>query len=270
MMCDSVESRFTDRQQELRRLRPGSSSSTPRPSNLRIVCLLIILASATWTATGCARVNMSVNAYRSKNLPFPEPGSDAAIAVVAQTMPDEPLLTDEIKRKATTILKTKGYAVTSEDKADYLLLCAASMDSGTTDTDYAPVTAPGRYTYTHVRGRRGRVATVTTYIPGRTTYLPYSYTVYTKGLVLTCLKKDLIPDRDDDENSNAEEQATAWRCVTLTTSDESDLRWIVNHMLLAAFDLFGKDTGHQKHVTMDTNDKRVLRLAEDRVYEPLK
>jgi hypothetical protein len=229
---------------------------------------LTIFALAALTGTGCARVHMSVNAYRSTSLPFPEPGADTTIAVIAQTMPAEPLLTEEIKGKATAILKARGFALATEDKADYLLLCVASMDSGITDTEYAPVTSPGRYAYSHVRGRRGRGATVTTYIPGRTTYVPYSYTVYTKGLVLTCLKKDLVRDRADDEKGEANENATAWRCVTLSTGSESDLRWIVNHMLLTAFDRFGTDTGHEKQVSMDLNDERVLRLAEDGAYEP--
>ena len=48
----------------------------------------------------------------------------------------------------------------------------------------------------------------------------------------------------------------------------SDLRWIVNHMLLTAFDCLGTDTGHEKQTSMDLNDKRVLRLAEDGAYEP--
>lgn len=268
-MSTSGEFRTTRLQQGPRRVRPGPSLPSLTLSKLKAVLPLIIIASATLAETGCARVHMSVNAYRSKSLPFPEPGSDATIGIVAQTMPAEPLLTEEIRIKATTILKAKGYTVTSEDQADYILLCMASMDAGVADTGYATVTSPGRYAYSRIRGRRGRSATVTTYIPGRTTYLPYTYTVYTKGLVLTCLKKDLVRDPADSEESEAAEEATVWRCVTLSAGSDSDLRWIVNHMLLTAFDVFGMDTGQQRKVSMDTNDNRVLRLAEDGVYEPI-
>ena len=265
----SDATRMTRPQRGPHRLRPNPSLPATTLSELKTVLSLIVVMSAALTGTGCTRVHMSVNAYRSKSLPFPEPGADATIGVIAQTMPAEPLLNEEIKSKVTTILKAKGYAVATEDEADYLLLCMASMDSGATDTGYAPVTSPGRYAYSRVRGRRGRSATVTTYIPGRTTYLPYTYTVYTKGLVLTCLKKDLVRDPADGEKEGATEEATVWRCVTLCTGSDSDLRWIVNHMLLTAFDLFGEDTGHERQVSMDPNDKRVLRLAEDGTYEPI-
>lgn len=268
-MSVSDASRMTRPQQGPRKARPDPSLPAPTLSKLKTVLSLIVIMSAALTGTGCARVHMSVNAYRSKSLPFPEPGSDATIGVIAQTMPAEPLLNEEIKSKVTTILEARNYVVTTEERADYLLLCMASMDSGITDTGYAPVTSPGRYAYSRVRGRRGRSATVTTYIPGRTTYLPYTCTVYTKGLVLTCLKKDLVRDPADGRNEEAAEEATVWRCVTLAVGSDSDLRWLVNHMLLAAFDIFGEDTLHERQVSMDPNDKRALRLAEDGVYEPV-
>ena len=79
----------------------------------------------------------------------------------------------------------------------------------------------------------------------------------------------MVRDPADSEKGEPNEEATAWRCVTLSTGSESDLRWIVNHMLLAAFDRFGTDTGHEKQISMGMKDKRVLRLAEDGAYEPL-
>jgi len=221
------------------------------------------LAFVAMLGTGCTNVHMSINAYRSKELPFPEPGSDHSVGVVVQTVPAEPLLNEEIKRKVADILKTKGYAVAPAEKADYVLVCSASMDSGVSDTDYVPVTSPGSYSYSHIYDSYGRVARVSTYIPGETTYLPYTYTIYTKGLVLTLLRRDLVRASGDDKKKEEPlEEATVWRCVTLSTGGSSDLRWIVNHMMLASLDRFGKDTGRQEEVSMALNGERVKRLVE--------
>ncbi len=218
-------------------------------------------------AGGCARIDMTVNAYRSGDLAFPESNGDSTTGVVVETMPDEPLLNEEIGRKAASILEAKGYTVAPPDKADFLLVCAASMDTGVRDTGYQEVTGPGRYARSYYTDRHGRTRTVTTYLPGRTAYLPYNYTVYTKGLVLTLLKRDLLPESAEGEDGRDRAEATVWRCVTRSGGSSGDLRWIVNPLLLAAFDRFGKDTRQEEHVSMPPDSERIRHLAEEDRYD---
>lgn len=228
---------------------------------------LSIFLLSIFLAAGCARVDMTVNAYRSGGLAFPESDAGRTIGVVVETTPDEPLLNEEIGRKAASILEAKGYTVAPPDKADYLLVCAAGMDAGVRDTDYQEVTGPGRYARSYYTDRHGHTRTVTTYLPGRTTYLPYTYTVYTKGLVLTLLKKDLLSGPEKDEDGRDRAEATVWRCVTRSGGSSGDLRWIVNPMLLAAFDRFGKDTRQEEYVSMPPDSERIRHLAEEDRYE---
>ncbi len=220
---------------------------------------------------------MEVNAYLSRELAFPEPGL-ATIGVVVQIEPDEPLLAREIASKVGAILEEKGYAVGEAEEAEYVLLCAAGMDPGETRVDYTPVYSGGGYYRTYYQRGRWRTRVVTTHLPGYTTYVPYTYTVYPSGLSATLMKKDLIRGAPEGEAEAEEEagrppdeslaDATVWRCVTLSAGTTSDLRWIVNHMLLATFDRFGEDTSKQLRVAIPKDDERVTLLAEDGVYAP--
>ena len=223
-------------------------------ASLGIVAMLLALC-------GCSTVRMSVNAYLSGDLSFPEAGADTTIGVVVHSLPNEPLLNAEIDQKVTLLLQGRGYAVASPDHADYVLVCGASIDAGMTETDFAARTAPGRYAHSYVVGRRGHIRTIMTYIPGETFYVPYTYTVYTKRVVLTLLKKELVPEPTTGEREQDLANATVWRCVTVSTGESTDLRWIVNHMLLASFDRYGQDTGYERRVLIPMYDKRVRVLA---------
>ncbi len=210
---------------------------------------------------------MSVNAYLSKSLAFPPDGEGARLGLLVETSPSEPLLENEIRDKVAAILDTKGYKTADPDAAELLLVCTATIDAGATEVDYAPVTSSGGWYRSYATDSCGRAAVITTYVPGETTYVPYEYTVYTKGLAVSLLKKDLMQPPSDDRRPENYAHATIWRCVVLSASGSTDLRWIVNHMLLAAFDRFGDDTGREKHVAIAMNDERVRALAEDLEYE---
>ncbi len=210
---------------------------------------------------------MNVNAYLSKSLAFPPEGEGTRLGLMVETSPSEPLLENEIHEKVAAILEAKGYEAVGPDAADLLLVCTATVDAGTTEVDYAPVSSGGGWYRSYATDSCGRAATITTYVPGDTTYVPYEYTVYTKGLAVSLLRKDRMQPPSDERRPENYAQATIWRCVVLSTSRSTDLRWIVNHMLLAAFDRFGDDTGREKQVAIPMNDERVKALAEDLEYE---
>jgi hypothetical protein len=53
-----------------------------------------------------------------------------------------------------------------------------------------------------------------------------------------------------------------WICEVGSAGASSDLREIINYLLIAAFEHFGQDTGRQIVETIRRNDERVRSVAE--------
>ncbi|MFQ5429344.1 MAG: hypothetical protein ACE5E1_03445 [Phycisphaerae bacterium] len=224
-------------------------------------------------SAGCARVEVRLNAYLSRDHAFPKPDSGDTIGVVVETVPDEPLLSRELESKLTYMLKDAGYTTAPSETCDYILIATAAVDSGTTGTGYEPVTTGGgvvrTYVYRRHRRRRGGVTAIDTYYPPRTSYVPYTYTLYTRSLGLTLARRDLLPTPSEtkekeggEPGQDAYDAAIVWRSTAYSTGETADLRWIVNHLLVASSSYFGKDTGREVEVTIAQKDERVMELAE--------
>jgi hypothetical protein len=220
-------------------------------------------------ASGCSKIEIDLNCYQSHDLPCPAPGEGATICLAARTTPPEPLLEAELCDKLRRLLETRGFQVLSEGACEYTLFADAAVDGGSTSTDYTPVTTGGDYVRSYVYDRRGRFVVVNRQIPYRTRYVPYTYTVFTSGLGLTLTKQSpgSATTREADELVPQAEE-TVWRSTASTTTGSSDLRWLVNHMLIVSLDHFGQDTGKQKRVGIAEDDKRVRRLAGPESQSP--
>jgi len=248
------------------------------------------LAALTCLATGgCSTGPMRVTAYRSGRTAFPPPGRQSAIGVVTATAVDEPLLHTEVADKVAYLLQQRGYRVTNPQDARYLLSCWFDIDTGQTVAGATPMHEPGTFVSVGVGGRRWRSRMV--YVPGRTYYVPYEYTLFGKYLELTLydqkrarelgidIEAYLAPPAQQHEQ-NATSQTTpqtdtppreqtqpvadaiVWRCTAVNADTSTDLRWRVNHLLLTCFDYFGLDSGKEKKKTMFSNDDRAKELAE--------
>lgn len=221
---------------------------------------LILLASlaVAMAVAGCSRVNVQLNAYRAARLDFPTPTADNTIAVVVGTDTEEPLLAEQVADKIILLLNDLGYKTAEQQQAEYLLSCWFSMDSGKTYTGVMPIYEPGGFATTHITDSRGRWRTVTTQLPGTTQYVPYSYTIFCKQLGLTLYDGQKFANADEDTLKDA----IAWRCTALIADTNADIRWRINHLLIAAFDHLGQDTSRQINIKMDENDDRVNTLVE--------
>jgi hypothetical protein len=226
----------------------------------RTAYLLVTLYGTVVTCApllGCANVEVGVNAYLAMQRVFPDPSAESCIAIVATTEPPEPLLDVEIASKIEHLLVERGYTTTAEQEARYVLFCFAAIDAGQTHKGVTPVHEPGKTIDTHYYSRGGRYAVKRTYIPGQTRYIPYEYTLYTRSLALELCDRRQLEDAEEREKH----RAVVWRCTAVSSGPESDLRWIVNHLLLVAFDYFGQDTGKQQRRTVAYEDRRVEELA---------
>lgn len=223
---------------------------------------LIALGLTLAVCPGCSSIRVCVNAYTSASVPMPAAEDDSTIGVIARTNPPEPLLERELASKISRLLERRGFTIAEPDVADFVLVADAAIDDGTTGIEYRPVTAGPEYYRTFAYDRRGRMTVVNSRIGPRTYYVPQSYTDYTKGLGLTLAKRSLLPATTqpmdiDPQSSNS----IAWRCLASAAGPESDLRWIVNHLLVASFKYLGRDTGREEYVRIPEHGKEIRTLV---------
>ncbi|MBN1804663.1 MAG: DUF4136 domain-containing protein [Sedimentisphaerales bacterium] len=205
-----------------------------RYSLLFLLSLLIIFLSV-----GCsASYNIAVNAYSSsrQKLLIPE---ESSVYVVTDSNAPNPILDKEIAAKIQTLLTKNGYS-TAADQADYYLLFNYGMTPDRNNTGTMPYYRSGLYYgYPFHYGFRY------SYAP----YAPYYTAVYNRWLVLK-----LIDGKAYRASPKAE---PLWISEVSSTGPSSDLRKLINYMLLAAFEHFGQDTGKRIHELIPYNDERL-------------
>ncbi|MEJ2704796.1 MAG: hypothetical protein P8Z79_20360 [Sedimentisphaerales bacterium] len=206
------------------------------------LCLLSL--PVMFLSLGCATsYNVVVNGYSStgKNVEIPQ---GASISVVTDSNVPNPILEREVATKIDRLLRDDGYS-TEAATPDYYLLFDFGINGGQVVTDIVPIHHPGfYYPYRHPYFRWY----------GYTTYVPYSEVVYMRWLSLK-----LIDGKDYRASESAE---PLWIGDVASAGMNSDLRQVINYMLIAAFDHFGQDTQRQIVETIPANDQRVLWLEQ--------
>ena len=222
----------------------------------------MLLAVLIALPAGCARVEVHLTAYLSRAAAFPEPKPENSIGVVVSSGEELSLLEAEVADKIAALLRERDYTVTPVSQAAYVLSCRFWTDGGQTHTRTVAVHEPGEMYRSYYYGRRRTYAVHTTVLPGYTRYVPQPYTAFTHALSLALVRLDSHAGTQPRE---AELRGTpGWQCEAHCLSESSDLRWLVNHLLLAAFDRFGQDTGRAVRVSIGWQDERVKRLAQPR------
>jgi len=167
----------------------------------------------------------------------------ASIDVVPDNNAPNTILEKEVAVKIEKLLAENSYRVAQENAAYYLLF-DYGIDAGQTVTDAMPVYHPMIYDDYPFSGF---------YWHGYTTYMPYSEVLHTRWLILK-----LVEGRAYRASKNAE---PAWIGEITSVGTSSDLREMLNYMLVAAFEHFGEDTRRQISTAVSANDERVHMLA---------
>jgi hypothetical protein len=194
-------------------------------------------------SVGCgASYSVAVNGYSATGhvVHIPE---GASISVVRDTNVPNPILEKEIAAKIEKLLVMQGYR-TGTDSADYYLLFDYGIDAGQTVTDVIPIYYPGFY-------RPYPFSSVRWY--GYTTYIPYSEVIHTRWLTLKLI--------DGKAYRISESAEPVWIGEVASAGMSSDLRELINYMLIAAFEHFAQDTQRQITEVIPRNDERVLLLT---------
>ncbi len=224
-----------------------------------IVAILSVVAVLP-ALSGCARTryHVGVTTYLSHDLPFPPTSSSTKIAVVTASDPQEVLLEAEVKRKIERLVRARGFDTAGVDEADYILSAFFAIDAGNAKTGATPVYQGGGVSTTRIYTSTGQWATGTTYHPGTTSYVPYSYTQFTRFLGISVYEKQRWLASTEEDLSDA----IVWRAATTSGGSSSDLRSVIDYLLVETFDYFGQDTGERKQRTLSHNDKRVRELRD--------
>ena len=189
---------------------------------------------------GCATsYKVGVNGYSSSGQTL-QIRQESSICVVADSNTPNPILEKEIGMKIQKLLKKKGYGF-GTNEANYYLLFDYGMNSGQTVTDVIPLYHPG-YPFSSV------------YWHGHTTYMPYSTVVYTRWLVLRLI--------DGNAYRTSKKAEPLWIGEVMSAGPGSDLRELINYMLVAAIEHFGEDTGKRVNESFLEDDERVQLLRE--------
>jgi hypothetical protein len=178
--------------------------------------------------------------------------------VIAKTTPEEPLLEREVGRKIEVLLRQRGYPIKPVGEANHVLFAFFAVDSGSTVSGTYDVYVPGGTAYTNVYTSTGQWATATTWLPGRTEERSYSYTFFTRYLGLTLYDHARFVVSPSEHKGDA----VVWRATTTSAGSSSDLRSVIDYLLVATFEHFGSDTGKQVRETLGERDERVRALRE--------
>ncbi len=202
--------------------------------SLTLICLSL----------GCAvSYNVGVNGYSSSDQSL-QIHQESSIYVVADTNTPNPILEEEIGMKIKKLLSKKGYSI-GTDEANYYLLFDYGMNSGQTVTDTIPIYHPGGYSHYPYSSF---------YRHGYTSYMPYSTVIYTRWLVLRLI--------DGKAYRTSKESKPLWIGEVMSAGPSSDLRELINYLLIAAFEHFGEDTGKRVNELFLEDDERVKLLIE--------
>jgi len=206
--------------------------------------LYLLSLPVLFLSLGCsASYSVAVNGYTASNQAARIPQA-ASISVVTDSNVPNPILEKEVAAKIEILLAEQGYD-TKNDAPDYYVLFDYGIDAGRTVTDVIPIHHPGFY-------RPYPFSSVRWY--GYTTYVPYSEVIHTRWLTLRLI--------DGKAYRISESPEPVWIGEVASAGMSSDLRELINYMLIAAFEHFAQNTQRQVTEVIPRNDERVWLLTE--------
>ena len=206
--------------------------------------LYLLSLPVMFLSLGCsASYSVAVNGYSATNQAVRIPQA-ASISVVTDSNVPNPILEKEVAAKIEILLAEQGYD-TENDEPDYYLLFDYGIDAGRTVTDVIPIHHPGFYHPYPFSSMRWY---------GYTTYMSHSEVIHTRWLALRLVEGNAY---------RVSERAAepVWIGEIASAGMSSDLRELINYMLIAAFEHFAEDTHRQITEIIPKNDERVWLLT---------
>jgi hypothetical protein len=208
----------------------------------------------------------SVASYTIKVNGYTDPGSPAQVkpggsfCVMENKEAQNPLLDAEVKEKITKLLATRGYAVTSFEKADYYLFFGYGMGEPrsvtVTTPDYYGSFGWGMGTGWGGWGGRGWGGwggpSVAIGMPWGG-YPAEGATLYDRSLLIKVVEGPAYRTQKITR--------PVWVGEAHSVGASSDLRTVLNYLLVADFREFGKNTGKAVPMEISAQDPEVAPLT---------
>jgi hypothetical protein len=211
--------------------------------------LLGILAAV---MLGCASVKtyqVQVNGYTEGAAPSLAPG--ASLFVLEDQKAQNPLLEKEIKAKVEALLEKQGVVLVPYDRAEYYLSFTYGLGTPQTVSVTGPSWGIG---WGFGTGYRGPGVSPGIYWPGYGPFYTETKALYDRWLRLTVVEGKFYRDTG--------KSRTVWVGEARSTGASSDLREVLNSLLIAAFEQFGKNTGKAVLTRIKQNDPRFSGLEK--------
>ena len=204
---------------------------------------MLVLGLCLPSCSSVPTYTININGYTDPSTQV-QVGPGGSFFIIENQEAKNPLLEKEIKEKLNKLLLSHGYPVTTVEKADFYL----SFTYGIGEPQSVSVTAPDSYGgfgmgFGYGRGYWGGP-------PGYGgmswwDYSTYSTTLYDRWLRLTAVEGAAYRTKKISR--------PVWVGEAHSVGTSSDLRTVLNFLLVADFKEFGKNTG--KAVTMEINDQ---------------
>jgi hypothetical protein len=217
---------------------------------------LFLLALLSVALIGCALARtyrVQVNGYTEEAAVAPF-AVGVSFFVVENQEAANPLLEKEVKVKLDKLLEKHGYFLAPYEQAEYCLLFTYGMGAPQTVAVAEPSWGIGVGFGT---GYWGPGAGYGFYWPGCG---PYPYYVETQAFYDRWLRLTVVEGKQ--YRATGKKAQALWVGEARSSGTSSDLREVLNPLLLAAFEQFGKNTRKAVPTTIKQNDSRLMELEK--------
>ena len=216
---------------------------------------LLALLVTGLVACGCgpATYNIKVNGYTDPAAPQQiSPGG--TFCVIENKEAKNPLLEKEVRDKIGKLLEKQGYALAAYERADYYLFFSFGLGGESSAT----VVMPDYYSSVGFGvgggswGRGGSYFLAAPFF----SYYPFpaeTAPLYSRWLLLNVVDAKYYRDKG--------QFRTIWVGEARSTGTSSDLRTVLNYLLLADFKEFGQNTGQAVNVEIGQREAQVYGLT---------
>jgi hypothetical protein len=213
--------------------------------------MLVLMGALAIFMVGCASVRtyqVLVNGYTEGAAPVLAPG--ASFFVREDEKAANPLLEKEVKAKIERLLERQGYFLVPYDRADFYLSFAYGLGTPQSVSVTGPSWGVG---WGFGPGFCGPGVGYGVYWPGGGPGTTEVQALYDRWLRLTVVEGKYSRDTG--------KSRTVWVGDARSTGTSADLREVLNFLLFADFEHFGKNTGKAVPATIRQNDPRLADLA---------
>jgi hypothetical protein len=204
--------------------------------------IYLILLAVSISAAGCTTTyTVHINGFSECDQPIKE---NSSIYVAVDPNSRNPIFDNEIRGKIEMLLKEHGYVPAATiETADYRLVFQVGLDSRRV-SGYTPLYHPYIGFYDEYWGD---------YHFGYTSYVPYIDTYYDQWLVIKVFATR--------SGTTPRTEQVIWIGEAVIGTNVSDLRRVVNYLLVAGFEYFGVDTKRQITLKIPPDDPRIFRIS---------